>query len=78
MVLHLGIGFELLARIPKNNSMVIQTMVFELWLFQYHGCFGIEPNSIPTPSISTSKRTPSLNEGRTDEVCELIYWWFGQ
>jgi hypothetical protein len=49
--IQIGIGFELLARIPKSNSIVIQTIIFELWLFQYYGCFGIEPNSIPTLSI---------------------------
>jgi hypothetical protein len=45
-------GFELVAKIPKVNSMVIQIIVFELWPFQYHGCFGIEPNSISTPLVN--------------------------
>jgi len=49
--------FQLLARISKANSMVIQTIVFELWPFEYHGYIGIEPNSIPALPISTSKRT---------------------
>jgi hypothetical protein len=42
-----GIRFELLARIPKANSMAIQTILFELWPLQYIGCFGIELYSIP-------------------------------
>jgi hypothetical protein len=41
--IQIGNKFELLSRIQIANSMVIQTIIFELWPFQYHGCFGIEP-----------------------------------
>ena len=40
--------------------MIIQTLTFELWLFQYHGCFGMEPNSISPIPMSRSKRTLKL------------------
>jgi hypothetical protein len=41
--------------IPSSNCTCIQTTALVLSPFQCAGWFGIEPNSIPRPPISTSK-----------------------
>ena len=72
--IQIGIGFELLARIPKSNSIVIQTIIFELWLFQYYGCFGIEPNLIPTLSIIYIHTDPKVYS-RSNVAGELVEFY---
>lgn len=43
--------------ISNSNSVTFKWQNWNYILFQYHGWFVIEPNLIPRPSISTSKRS---------------------